>query len=63
MKAFVPEARNEYGLTACAAMKRITEVGLTAWFAEELATPSSTDPDWCRMVLSWYAEQRPQETP
>lgn len=42
---------------AIRAMKRIVEIGIDAWLAEEIAAPSWTDPGWCRMVTAWAGQR------
>lgn len=42
---------HEYGAIVTKAMSRISEIGVNAWLAEEMQSPSSDDPQWCRVVI------------
>lgn len=59
MKTEVPEAEpgDEYGLHACALMRRMAEMGVDKALEAEIAKPSWDDPHWCRAIVNLVARR------
>jgi len=51
------EVTDKHGAHACACMRRIGEIGVDAFLEEEMANPSSDDPDWPTFVVQWKIQR------
>lgn len=52
-----PDETDEYGLHACALMRKMATMGVGAALDAELAQPSWDDPQWCRLIVRLVADR------
>lgn len=52
-----PDPADDYGLHACALMRKMGKMGVKEAIQHEIANPSWDDSDWCRMVVGLAANK------